>query len=73
MKKLPTKPGSMLRHKTGAIAVLLDSKEWLHGDEYGWFLMTEEDFYEGLEGWKRTSPFKLGLQVNFPWYRSSKD
>lgn len=67
MKKLPTKPGSTLRHKTGAIAVLLDNGEWLHADEYGWFLMSGRDFYEGLEGWSRTNPFHLDLQINFPW------
>lgn len=70
MKKLPKEPGSILRHKSGAIAVLLDSGEWIHGDEDGWFLMTPRQFYESdpdLEGWKKTTPFKLSLATDFPW------
>jgi hypothetical protein len=71
MKRLPTRPGSMLRHKTGAIAVLLDSGEWLHGDEFGWFLMTARDFAETSLGdhWRKTNSFKISLQFNFPWGR----
>lgn len=72
MKKLPNQPGSMLRHKTGAIAILLNSGEWLHGDEDGWFLLTPRQFAEddrALDGWRKTTPFKISLQT-LSWWRT---